>query len=125
MNTHRLAQILLSMDAGATWSCLVLLAAAWRERSTEPDAPALEPWPVTPASDPWHDTAAEPSWEPVLEDTAPPPRRSPLPPEWPMWNRPTSALPRLETRRALHPRNMAPAAAQPRYIEMVLTRRAG
>lgn len=143
MPATRIALLILFLDLGGVWACFcVLLALLRRGAGLPPDAaravtsdwsaaaqaPTVVPWPVTPAADPWPApavtrAAAEgftPSLWPGVVDTAPP---------RPAWAADTTVVPRVEPgqrRRRLvvaDLRNDPPAAAQPRYVELLLTRK--
>lgn len=135
MSATDTAYLLLTVDFAAIWACFVLLLAAVLRRraalaTPAPDAAAAvtsawgpgwnAPTALTPtvaATDPWADFAA----------TAPPtatalPAVQPV--EQPDWNGPTALMPRGEGRRRItRPRNDLPAAAEPRWVELILTRR--
>ena len=118
----RVALILLALDLGAVWACLVILCALRRDRLAPPAPPARaltrdqpapgerrrpRPVPLAPPADPWEAVEA---FRPTL----------------PAWTGPTDSLPRLEVRRVIRCRNDPPAAAEPppgRYVELLITRR--
>lgn len=132
MSATRTAYLLLALDLGAIWACLWLLLAQWRDVRAARSALAVDaasavtalwapgwnaptaPMPTVAAVDPWTELAAiQPSTALVLPAAQP-------------GERPTRALPDVETRRRRidHRRNDPPAAAEPqRFVELILTRR--
>lgn len=143
MTTLQALQLLLALDLGALWACAVMLTAmVLRRRAARAvlaaaaadvaaDAARTAEWepgwnaptaPVStiPAADPWQDAPTPPQARPMVPVVRVPVAAAPR------WTVSTAVLARLEQRRKMttvRPRNDAPAAAQPRYVELLLTRR--